>query len=249
MSLKPLASPLAWLVVAQGILLAVMWRGRERRSRALALFAATWGLLALLSLEPTAIALAWLVTDRAAAPALTPALIVVPGDGFARAPEAADDVLSIFSVERAIAAAEWWKTVPTARILLSGRSTATDRPAEHLGELEAEILVQHGVPRDRILIDGVSRNTSEHVTEALKQPGVTAETPIAIVTSSWHLRRTRQVFARRFAQVTWRQPERHERTLGWSSFIPSEGSLGESGFYLRELVGTVWYALRSVVAP
>jgi uncharacterized SAM-binding protein YcdF (DUF218 family) len=248
-SLKPLASPLAWLVLVQGVGLAVLWRSRTGRSRALRVVTAAWAALTLLSLEPAALSLAWLVTDRADAPAITPALIVVPGDGFTRAPDPADDVLSIYSVERAIAAAEWWKTVPTARILLSGRSTATDRPGEHLGELEAAVLMEHGVPRDRILIDGVSRNTREHVDEALRQPGVTAETPIAIVTSTWHLRRARQVFARRFSQVTWRKPEQHEREFDWSSFIPSEGALGESGFYLRELVGAVWYALRSAVAP
>jgi len=82
-----------------------------------------------------------------------------------------------------------------------------------------------GWPTSAILLEPRSINTREHPIEALKLSGVTSTTPIAVVTSDWHIRRAEQEFRRYFQQVYNYPAPSLQGALGLQSLIPSADSL------------------------
>jgi uncharacterized SAM-binding protein YcdF (DUF218 family) len=107
----------------------------------------------------------------------------------------------------------------------------------------ANAAMRRGVPTSAILLEPHSINTLEHPIEALKLPGVTSTTPIAVVTSDWHIRRAEQEFRRYFQQVYNYPAPPLQGAPGLQSLIPSADSLGANTLLLREWVGILWYKI------
>ena len=249
MPLKSLASPLAWLLLLQGIALLRWWRARrtvwasaERRAhRALA---ATTAILVLVSTQPLPVLLGQLRDIADSPTGNAPAVIFVLGDGYQRAASPDDDVPTVLEITRAATAAKWWHETAQGIVVLSGRNGATDRPAAELGTLGSQILMRHGVPSDRIRIDSLSSNTREHPRGALQLGYATPSSRVGFVTSSWHLRRARREFTRAFASVQWRSADEHGVSFSWDGLIPDAGWLGDTSRSVKEIVGIVAYAVR-----
>ena len=108
-----------------------------------------------------------------------------------------EDILSTESQRRVLHGVTLWRRYPDARLVLSGAMEYLGR--RNLGrhaQLMAEVSVNQGVPASAVLLEPRSRNTREHPIEALTLPGVTSATPIAVVTSGWHMRRAQRDFYR-----------------------------------------------------
>lgn len=136
-----------------------------------------------------------------------------------------------------------WRRYPDARLVLSGAMEYLDR--RNLGrhaQLMAEVSVNQGVPAYAVLLEPRSRNTREHPIEALTLPGVTSATPIAVVTSGWHMRRAQREFYRYFQHVQTDPVPEPQCPVGWQDFIPDAGTLSDNTTLLREWVGMLWYA-------
>ena len=90
-------------------------------------------------------------------------------------------------------------------------------------------------------------NTFDHPTQVLKLPGLTASTPMGVVTSGWHMRRAHAEFSRHFEKVVPYPVAPVERLQDWGSYTPSAGALGDSVTMLQEMLAMAWYRLRANV--
>lgn len=174
-----------------------------------------------------------------------PELIFVLAGGYAPGATPDEDILSGETLRRLLHGVNLLQQYPHARLVLSGSGDDGSgvRGADRMGRLMVELAASKGVPASALILETRSRNTREHPTEALRLPGVTAATPIGIVTSSWHMRRADQEFRRHFRQV---QPFPVPISAGPfrpGDLVPSAATLGGNTSLIREWVGLSWYRI------
>ena len=173
-----------------------------------------------------------------------PAVIIVPSAGSFHAGLAASAVLSSSTAGRLVEAIRWWKENPGAIVILTGGDTTAEGTRSYTVDAMREEAIRHGVPATSIRTEARSRNTREHAIQLAKL--LSPRTPIGIVSSDWHLRRTEIEFARYFHSIAirpWEPP--HRETLTINDFLPSSWGLRWSTLMLQEWIGIAWYALRS----
>ncbi len=176
--------------------------------------------------------------------ARAPAIIIVPSGGSFYAGDGRSAVLSSSTAGRLVEGIWWQRHNPQALLVLTGGDTTTDGTSGRTVEAMREEAIRRGVPAASIRTEVRSRNTREHAIELAKV--ISPETPIGIVTSDWHLRRTETEFARYFHSIairSWEPPQRQPLTIG--DFLPSSWGLRWSTLMLQEWIGLAWYALRS----
>ena len=112
----------------------------------------------------------------------------------------------------------------------------------------ARAAVGYGVPDSIIVLEAASRNTREHPVEALRLPGVKPTTHVAVVTSSWHMRRAGAEFCLYFERIDLYPVALVEsnRSIGASDILPQAQWLSENTWRLREWFGIVWYEIRGI---
>jgi uncharacterized SAM-binding protein YcdF (DUF218 family) len=114
-------------------------------------------------------------------------------------------------------------------------------------QVQAERL---GVPKENIIIDSVSLNTNGHAKVARDSGLHETNDPLAIVTSDFHLRRSRKEFGRYFSNIRMigSDPVRTDDSFGdlsLSSFFPRVDDLRDSTTYLREYAALALSDLRN----
>jgi uncharacterized SAM-binding protein YcdF (DUF218 family) len=119
-----------------------------------------------------------------------------------------------------------------------------------MGVLMRDLAQSQGVAAGRIRIDSVSLNTNGHAKVARDSGLHDADTPIAVVTSDYHLRRARREFQRFFTNVRMfgSDPLVTDATFGGlriGSLLPQTRSLEESRNYLREYLALLLSDLRN----
>lgn len=165
-------------------------------------------------------------------------------------PEA--DSSGLETVRRVHRAVMLWREYPTATLVMAGAQPGMDgiREPNQQGLIMQNQAQQLGVPLQNIRIDAVSTNTSSHAAVAHEMPGVTSTTPLAIVTSDFHLRRSRHEFSRFFSNIRMigSDPDITDDSfadLRLSSLIPRVDALRDSTVYLREYVALTVSDLRN----
>jgi uncharacterized SAM-binding protein YcdF (DUF218 family) len=184
--------------------------------------------------------------------AMAPAYIFVLGGGYLPGSLPDEDVLVVESQRRVLHAVMVWRRFPDARMVFSGASYEHEdaRGSDRLPQLMGEAARDRGVPASVMLLEPRSRNTREHPVEALKIPGVTTTTPIAVVTSGWHMRRAQREFGRYFNQVISYPVPSMQHLWNWQDLVPDADALDANTTMLREWVALLWYAiLGHVSAP
>lgn len=104
--------------------------------------------------------------------------------------------------ERVLAAVELSRLYPEARILLSGGSGRLIEEAYSEAEATADTLVRLGVPRERMIIEGRSRNTHENAVFSRMMAEPVSGERWLLVTSAWHMPRSVGVFRQAGFEVT-----------------------------------------------
>lgn len=248
--MKLLVNPLFWFILLQaGVLGALCYRYWIRWSRA---WKSTW-LLLVLSLFILGVlstpavtrklerSLSITVNDQGVG---APAYIFVLGGGYLPGASLDQDVLGTESSRRVLAAIAWWRKYPQAKLVFSGAEKEIKiRPNTRLTQLMAETAICHGVPQSHLLFEDSSINTREHPIKALELPGITSKTPIGLVTSAWHMRRSLREFSRYFSAIQIQPVPLSYYSAGWQNFIPAANALEESTIFLQEWVGIFWYAM------
>ena len=201
-------------------------------------------LLAILALPVTNNVLeSSLRTDASEQAVLSPAYIFVLGGGYQLGADQSEDLLILESQRRVLRSVVVWKSFPKARLVFSGASGGEGRSNAHHAELMRDLAKAGGVPEEQIVMETQSINTRMHPIEALRLPGVSATTPIGVVTSAWHMRRAYHEFCRYFQHVALFPVPVAARPVQWQDFAPDAHALDNNTTLLREWAGLLWYTI------
>jgi len=241
--LKSLISPLLWFlliqIVASGLLLRRRYTGCGRGLPLVTLYSTL--LLGVLAMPLTANVLeATLQINSPEEAAFSPTHIFVLGGGYQLGNYPDEDLLIQESQLRVLHGIAVWKRYPVARLVFSGASREDGREDARHAELARDMAVLRGVPTDAIMMETHSLNTRGHPVEALRLPGVSASTPIGLVTSGWHTRRAQREFRRYFQRVALYPVPLVIRPWQWQDLVPAADSLDGSTTLLREWAGLLW---------
>ena len=184
-----------------------------------------------------------LATESTPQTGWSPEFIFVLGGGYELAATEAQDFLGTESIRRINAASALWTKYPKAKVVFSGQQpdTETERASTRHGELSSEHAISLGLVESRIIIESASENTRQHPIEALKVHGVTKNSPIAIVTSDFHLRRAIGEFKKHFTNVESFGTGDTASDLSWLDFVPLATHLDENAYRIKEFAGIFIY--------
>lgn len=170
------------------------------------------------------------------------AIVVLGGGTYFHAPEYGGDTVSKESLERLRYAAklyhETWKP-----ILVTG-GTPLDNNLSEAEQMKQVLEHEFNVPVQ--WTEGASDNTLENARlcrQLLKQAGIDR---IYLVTHAWHMPRAVQVFQAAGFQVVPAPTAYTTRyRIDLLAFVPNAYALRDSRIFLHELIGMLWYRLKS----
>ncbi len=182
----------------------------------------------------------------------TPDYIYVLSGGYEVADFPEEDSSGLETTRRVNRAAQLWREFPTATVVMAGSQPGMDgiRDPEQQGLLMQVQAERLGVPKEKIIIDSVSLNTNWHAKVARDSGLHEKNDPLAIVTSDFHLRRSRREFGRYFSNIRMvgSDPVRTDDSLSdlsLSSFFPRVDDLRDTATYLREYAGLALSDIRN----
>jgi len=193
-----------------------------------------------------------LVTESTIEEGWTPDYIYVLSGGYEVADAPEEDSSGLETTRRVNKAAQLWREYPTATLVMAGSQPDMDgvRAPEQQGLLMQAQAERLGVPKKNIIIDSVSLNTNGHAKVARDSGLHAPNDPLLIVTSDFHLRRSRREFGRYFTNIRMvgSDPVRTDDSFGdlsIQSFFPRVDDLRDSSIYLREYAGLALSDLRN----
>jgi uncharacterized SAM-binding protein YcdF (DUF218 family) len=147
------------------------------------------------------------------------------------------------SLERLVTAARLEKRLKIP-VIVSGGAVFKDSWLEALAM--KRILVDLGVPTNRILVEDKSRDTMENAKYSKEICGRQGFKKIILLTSSYHLKRSEKAFRSHGLAVTpfpanirTHAPVRY----GFVGWLPAASSLMDTSVYLKEYLGMLFYAV------
>ena len=170
------------------------------------------------------------------------AIIVLGGGSYAHAPEYAAGSIGNATLERVRYAAYLYRNTKIP-ILLSGGSPTGNSTSE--ARLMKQVLEQEfNTPVQ--WLEEESNNTLENARYSyrlLQQSGIKH---IYLVSHAWHMTRALKVFqSAGFEVIAAPTAFTPPHKIGLLDFVPSAGSLSDSQIYLHEVIGMLWYRLKS----
>jgi uncharacterized SAM-binding protein YcdF (DUF218 family) len=155
------------------------------------------------------------------------------------------DVVSDATAFRLLEAERLYALLGQPRLVLSGGSPRSLEEASAESETMRDLLVQRGVPADRMLVETESGNTRE---QAILLGPLLAELQVGdfvLVTSPSHMRRALGAFADAgLHPVPSTSADAPSGAAATAVFLPSEEGLRRSQTALREVLALVYYGLR-----
>ncbi len=247
--MKLLVDPLLWLFILESMFMVFFWHelmtflGLKRGI--LIAFVVGSMLIFVLSIGMVSQSLKRSLLIKDTLPKKAPDYIFVLGAGYYPGDTKANDTLNSDAIKRTQTAVNLWRKYPSATLVMQGAEDSYPfRKKSRAVDLMAEFAAMNGVPKANIITEGKSLNTREHPLYALELPTVRVESPVVVVTSSWHLRRARGEFTRYFKHSSFYAALTLHEALSFKDFIPSTRALNASTTYLREWVGLLWYKVR-----
>jgi len=155
------------------------------------------------------------------------------------------------AAERVLRGFELLREGRAERVLLSGGSLDPRPQAVVEADVVAKQLQAWGIPAERIVTEGRSRNTRENAVESERLVREHGWKTLLLVTSAAHMPRAAGCFAAvglrpDMLPVDVRISSTPLRRMSW---LPRVGNLGQSTEALRELVGRVVYEQRGWSVP
>lgn len=147
------------------------------------------------------------------------------------------ELLAGSSLPRAIGAARVYHERPPAHVIVTGRAEPWQYKDDTANAM-ADVMVAFGVPRRRVIIDPLARDTRQNAlfSGAIAR-GLGAE-KIVVVTSAVHMPRAVREFERIGIRVIAAPVDhRHEEQEGIESFVPSITSMLLTGQAIHEVLG------------
>lgn len=186
------------------------------------------------------------VADAPLPPALARCrYVVVLGGGHSDSPGfSANNQLSSSSLARIVEGIRILRQLPEARLITSGPGAVGY--TTHAATL-ARVATEFGIARERIILTETGRDTEE---ESQNVRALVGDTPLALVTTAWHLPRATGLF-RRAGMDVLPCPTDHLARPGsrfsWGDLDWDIASLERSTAAVRERLGYAWVWMRRKV--
>lgn len=249
-AVTPMGTTLA-LGAAGWLCLASSRRSSRRRRTGLALIALGLGWLALCSTPSASQWFRATLEDRYPAVPVeqlpqADAIVVLGGGAVPAVPGERPYAEVMAAGDRVLHAARLWRAGKAPLVLASGdfRSPRIARP--ELGEAGAmqDLLVELGVPADRVLMEPDSADTEQNAEFSARILSARGARHVLLVTSALHMRRAHWLFERAGLRVTPASTdvETAGRRLTWRGLLPETAALDGSYRALKEWLG--WWALQ-----
>ena len=113
------------------------------------------------------------------------------------------------------------------------------------GEYLKEFAIKFGVPEESILLTDNVQNTDQEA-KSVKKLLNSNDVKVILVTSAFHMPRAKKVFEASNIKVIPYAVDfiSSHRKLTFMSFIPSAGALSSTSFFVREMIGRLYYNLK-----
>jgi uncharacterized SAM-binding protein YcdF (DUF218 family) len=113
------------------------------------------------------------------------------------------------------------------------------------GEYLKKFSIKLGIPEDSILLTDNVQNTDQEA-KSVKKLLKTNDANIILVTSAFHMARAKKVFEARNIKVSPFAVDfkNSAKKITIMDFIPSANSLNDTSFFVREMIGRVYYYLK-----
>ena len=147
------------------------------------------------------------------------------------------------SVDRIFAGINLYKNNKASKLILT-RGKLPWSLGKPEGEYLKDLSIKNGIPESNILLTDNAQNTEQEVKSIKKL--LDKNDKIILVTSAFHMPRAKKVFEANginiipFA-VDFRSNLRKTTFL---DFIPSVGSFGTTSYFVREMLGRIYYSIK-----
>lgn len=168
--------------------------------------------------------------------------IIVLGGGVLKGPEGYE--LRPHTFKRLIEGVELAKTYNAFLIVSGGTLPGSSQKPEAM--IMAELAERFGIPKERILIDELSKNTYENAKNVSSIVRRLNLKDLVLVTSAVHMKRAKMSFEK-FKVRVHPYPVDYLCDYGpvsWIDFVPTKESLEANMLGLHEIVGLLWYWLK-----
>lgn len=229
-------------IVLELLVLAVLWKKRRRQ-----ILVAAAALLYLFALDPVGYVLLRPLESRhdpVAAAAVNPqvrTIVVLSGGSWEMEALTPVDRLSGESLKRLLEGVRLCRLLPAAQLVLSGGSYRGETPEAVRMEQAAIAL---GVPRERILIESASWDTSD---QARLLKARLEKAPFYLVTSASHMPRAMRLFKRAGARPLAAPADFRAipPLLEFRSACPSAEALANTEIAFYEYLGLAWSLIKN----
>lgn len=238
-----LTTPLMWVwyLLLVAVILLRRTRQEDRKLR-IGWYSLVVGLLllAMFSLQPFADALTRPLLRQYSLPSADTlntleAITVLGGGSQAGIPSDA-------TYKRIMAGIELFQQSKAEFMVVQGATEVEGEPTD--GEIMQKITIEAGTPRDKIILDSISRNTAEHPIQLQKLLPQDIKR-IGIVTSAIHMPRAMETFQRYMVdkQFVALPVETADKRIHYRlvDAVPSVGALSNSSVAFHEWIGLLWY--------
>ena len=150
-----------------------------------------------------------------------------------------------FAASRALEAARVYKLVNPEWVISSGGKIRPDDVAQATGEATRNLLVQLGLPADRVLVQSKSRNTREEAQMDLEIVRGLKADHVVLVTSDFHMRRSIGAFRAQGVEAIPAITRDPFPARSWQDWVvPGDEGLWGSASVAHEVLGIGYYAAR-----
>lgn len=113
------------------------------------------------------------------------------------------------------------------------------------GEYLKEFAIKYGIPEEKILLTDNVQNTDEEA-KSVKRLLNTNDAEIILVTSAFHMPRAKKVFEAANIRIIPFAVDfnRSTKKTTLMDFIPNAHSLSVTSFFVREMIGRLYYSLK-----
>jgi uncharacterized SAM-binding protein YcdF (DUF218 family) len=173
---------------------------------------------------------------------LADAIVALGGGTYFHAPEYGGDTISHATLERLRFAAKLHRETDKPILVTGGKPLGNS--ASEAAQMRQVLEKEFNVPVR--WVEGESDNTLENARLSYKVLKETGITRIYLVTHAWHMPRSVQAFQSAGFQVVpapTAYTTRYETTL--LTFIPNADALLDSRRFFHEMIGMLWYQLKS----
>lgn len=224
------------------------WRSRKHPGAARLLWVLSLAALSALSMPLVSRALLGSIEPVAADPlraAPAQAIVVLGGGRYGDAPEYASDTVNEATLTR-LRYAAWLQRRTGKPVLVTGGSPEGRAIAEAT-LMKAVLENEFGTPV--AFTESASRNTLENARASRTLLAPLGIHRVYLVTHAWHMRRAHSVFTQAGFDVVPAPTmfSGHARPL-LMDLMPDADALRDSSDFFHELLGLLWYRLKSVIA-